>query len=269
MASTEHGEHSEHGKSGARHGGAGHRGGHGGGGGHDEHEGGAPEWLISFADNVMLMMGLFVIMLAMNMAKETMGGIGGKDEMGGAPSAEMADFVLSVREAFNNPVNINSTDPRDAALVKRLVERANRGKATEEGPSGKNNQLQGVRDESYKSISATVDFEENSPELSADAITAIANTASQIKGYQNVVDVRGHVSSHELRNDQTGGYQLAFERAMSVARELAAQGVDWSQLRVIACSDSERVSEGYYDRAAGATDRRVEVIVTGAMRSER
>src|SRR5262245_29481834 len=135
MASAEHGEHSEHGKSGGGHGGGGHRHHHGGGGGHGdgEHEG-APEWLISFADNVMLMMGLFVIMLAMNMAKVTTGGIGGEDEMGGAPSAEMADMILSIRQAFNNPVNINSTDPRDAALVKRLIERANRGKATEEGP---------------------------------------------------------------------------------------------------------------------------------------
>jgi len=266
---SEHGEHSEHAKStGGHHGGGGHH--HHGGGGHGdgEHEG-APEWLISFADNVMLMMGLFVIMLAMNMAKVTTGGIGGEDEMGGAPSAEMADFILSVREAFNNPVNINSTDPRDAALVKRLIERANRGKATEEGPSGKNNQLQGVRDADYKSISATIEFGELSAKLSEDAITSIANTAAQIKGYQNVVEIRGHVSSHEIRSDQDAGYELAFQRALAVAHELATQGVSWSQLRVIACSDSERVSEGYYDRKAGDTDRRVEIVVTGAMRSDR
>src|SRR5262245_35934857 len=98
MASAEHSEHTEHGKSGGGHhggGGGGHH--HHGGGGHGdgEHEG-APEWLISFADNVMLMMGLFVIMLAMNMAKETMGGIGGEEEFGGAPTAEMADFVLPI-----------------------------------------------------------------------------------------------------------------------------------------------------------------------------
>ena len=39
----------------------GHVGGHGGGGHDEEEEAGAPEWLISFADMVMLLMGFFVM----------------------------------------------------------------------------------------------------------------------------------------------------------------------------------------------------------------
>lgn len=49
--SGEAGHEEGHGKKG--HGG---HGGHGHGGGHEEHAG-APEWLISFADNVALLMG--------------------------------------------------------------------------------------------------------------------------------------------------------------------------------------------------------------------
>ncbi|MCL4212087.1 MAG: hypothetical protein KJZ68_15650, partial [Phycisphaerales bacterium] len=59
-----HDQSGEHGKKHAH-----KRGGHGhghGGGGHEEGHEGAPEWLISFADMVMLMMGFFVILFALN-----------------------------------------------------------------------------------------------------------------------------------------------------------------------------------------------------------
>src|SRR5215831_6049600 len=102
-----HDNHDEHEGSGGGHSGGGHSHSHGGshGGGHEEAHEGAPEWLISFADNVALMMGFFVIMLAMYMAKRTAGGIGGTEAMGG--TREM-DFVLALREAFN-PINLDST----------------------------------------------------------------------------------------------------------------------------------------------------------------
>src|SRR3954464_7316504 len=102
-------------------GGGGHGGGgHGAGGGHEEAHEGAPEWLISFADNVALMMGFFVILLAMNMKEPTAGGIGGKDKNGGAQESRMADLVIGIREAFHRPIDLNSDDPGEAALRKRI-----------------------------------------------------------------------------------------------------------------------------------------------------
>src|SRR4051812_10507126 len=100
-------------------------GGHGahgaGGGGHEEAHEGAPEWLISFADNVALMMGFFVILLAMNMKEPTSGGIGGKDKNGQPPINDaLLDFQLAMRTAFNNPVSIDSTDASEQVLVNYL-----------------------------------------------------------------------------------------------------------------------------------------------------
>src|SRR2546422_8382074 len=76
---------------------------------HEEHEG-APEWLISFADNTALMMGFFVILLAMNMkAPVAHSGIGSQDKNSG-PSPNELDFVIALRDAFN-PIDLASDNP--------------------------------------------------------------------------------------------------------------------------------------------------------------
>ncbi len=105
----------------------------GGGPGHGdthEHREGAPEWLISFADNVTLMMGFFVILLAFNMkpANKGTGGGTGEGPTGGVP-ADLVDFSVAVRSAFNNPVDLSSVDPIDLPLIRRILERRGESKA--------------------------------------------------------------------------------------------------------------------------------------------
>jgi hypothetical protein len=97
-----------------------HGGGHGGG--HEEGHEGAPEWLISFADMVMLMMGFFVIMFAMNIQpKGGNAGGGGEQSDGVAAQPDMIDFAIAVRKAFHNDVDVTSDDPRDTMLIQRIL----------------------------------------------------------------------------------------------------------------------------------------------------
>jgi hypothetical protein len=116
-----------HAKKDAGHGDDGHKkkkhGGHGGGhgGSHEEHEG-APEWLISFADMVMLMMGFFVIMFALNsQPKGGNAGGGGEQSEGVANEPDIIDFAIAVRRAFHNEVDLSSTDPKDQLLIQRIL----------------------------------------------------------------------------------------------------------------------------------------------------
>src|SRR5689334_21425744 len=109
MAEEKHGE--AHGEKSHSSGSGGHGGGGHSGPAHEEHEG-APEWLISFADDVALMMGFFVILLAMNMKSPVAAhtGVGSPEKEGGVPESQMLDFVIAMRDAFN-PIDLNSDNP--------------------------------------------------------------------------------------------------------------------------------------------------------------
>jgi flagellar motor protein MotB len=242
------------------------KGGHGahGGGGHEEGHEGAPEWLISFADNVVLMMGFFVILLAMNMAKSTVGGGGEKGEHGEAKKQEeaMLDFAIAVREAFNNPVTIDSSNPRDAALVARLRQRAGQGDARDQGVDGKQQDVQSIRPSDYRALSGSVAFADHSSELLDSSKTTIAQIARKIRGLRLIVLVRGHVSSVEAARGPEVAMKLSTERATNVCKALAAEGVAWWQLRLVACADHDRLEAHPNSKAVDKANARVEVILT-------
>ncbi len=250
-----------------KHAGGGHGRGHahaggGHGGGHEEHEG-APEWLISFADNVMLQMGFFVILLALNL-KPVLSGTGPEKGEGPAagPTPEMLDWVIAVREAFNNPVQLDSTDPKDAALVARLVERQNQGRAREPGPEGRHDAVETIRQTEYFGMGGVVPFEHNSAVLSETGRRRVAEIAGHVRGLRTILDVRGHCAAAEAFDKPDHGMQLSWERAQVVARALVEQGIGWERLRLVACGDNDRVKPQEYDKFAVEANRRVEVVAT-------
>jgi flagellar motor protein MotB len=249
-----------------------HGGGHGGGGhedegSHEEHHEGAPEWLISFADNVALMMGFFVILLAMNMSPkgDTHASKGPNDDQQGTPAKDndvaMAEFVVAVRKAFNNPVDFTSPDPRDLEIVKLLKERG-WPDVKDSAPEGDKAQVQSIRPTDYHKLSAAVPFEEGSATLSKAGQETIASAASHLRGLRLVVELRGHVSAAETAAQSDHAMKLSFDRTMAVARVLAAHGIDWKQLRLIACGDNERLRDLAYSPDEQKTNQRVEIILT-------
>lgn len=249
-------------------GGGGHSKGHGHGGGHggahEEHEG-VPEWMISFADNTALMMGLFVILLAMNMgpkATSVMGGNPSVDEALEGSNTRMLDWALGIREAFNNPVSIDSKDPREQELVKRLKQRQHPGTSTNAAPDGDAQNQQSVRPTDYTQIGGKVAFDDGSSLLTTSAKQTIAEIAEEVKGARWVVEIRGHVSPSETMRNPRRGMELSFERARSVAEQLVAQGVRWEQIRLGASGDNERTVSRTYDRQEDRGNQRVEIIMT-------
>lgn len=244
----------------ARHGGGGH-GGHSGG--HEEAHEGAPEWLISFADNVVLQMGFFVILLALTLTSMKSGaGATDSGEAGGGPTAEQLDWAIAVREAFNNPVDLHSTDPRDLLLVRRLRARRGLADADSLGQKGADHDVKSIRPSDYFGWGGTVPFAQESSVLDEAGKAALAEMLEHLRGYGSVLEIRGHASAAEAFGKADRGAGLSYERARAVAEALAAGGIDWKQLRVLACADSERIVPRAADADGHARNQRVEVVVT-------
>ncbi|MBL8746106.1 MAG: OmpA family protein [Phycisphaerae bacterium] len=260
MADEKHGDaHDDH-KSHKSHGS--HGGGHGGG--HEEAHEGAPEWLISFADNVALLMGFFVILLAMNMKEPTHGGIGGKEKHGTTTSSAnpaMLDLVISMREAFNNPIDASSTDPREALLIQRIREKKE-GDAKTKGPPGDRQEVQTVRPTDYHRIGGVVTFEEGAVAVDDAGMKTAARVAQELKGRRTIIEIRGHASLSEASNPLDKGMTLSFDRALAVAQQLRLGGLDWDQMRTVAVGAGDRVKPLARSAQEHHNNQRVEIIIT-------
>lgn len=259
MADHEHKD--EH--AGEAHAGGGHSGGHGGGhgGGHEEGHEGAPEWLISFADMVMLIMGFFVILLAMNMAKSTTGGIGGEGKMGGNDTDAMMEFVISVREAFNNPIDLQSKRPEDQPVLRYILRRGT-GQSDVNEVAGTHSSVQSLQAGEVVRTTARISFDDQSAVLSSAARVTLADAASRLKDQRWIVEVRGHVSPFEVMHNPVRARELSFERAMAAASALVDSGMKWDALRVVSCGDAQRIVPRAFDKAEDQKNQRVDLILT-------
>ena len=239
-----------------------HGGGHGGG--HEECHEGAPEWLISFADMVMLMMGFFVIMFAMNIQpKGGNAGGGGEQSDGVAAQPDMIDFAIAVRKAFHNDVDVTSDDPRDTMLIQRILasQHGGAGESKDEGTKGKDKNVQSVRTSDYFGRGTSVLFAPRTAAVSEAASKTLAEVSKQLRGQSTVIEVRGHVGASEAYGDPEAAMTLASDRALAAARRLAAGGIDWWRIRIVGAGSGERVEPFPQDAAADAKNSRVEVRV--------
>lgn len=233
---------------------------HHGHGHHEEHEEG---WIVSFADNVLLMMGFFVILLAMNMGPKATGpdADGDPGASPGEPADHMLDFAIAVREAFHNPVQMDSTRPEDQALIRRLRQRAQMGETTRPGPEGDKRNVQSVRPTDWTARAGYVEFADNASELSQAAKTILGEMAREAAGTRWMVEVRGHSSTLESWGDVKKARRLSYERAWSVGHELNMHGVRWEQIRLVSSGDHAPVTPRARNASEHTTNQRVEILI--------
>ena len=231
-------------------------------GGHDEEEeSGAPEWLISFADMVMLLMGFFVILFALNVQpKGGEAGGGGEQAEGVSTQPQELDpaMVEAIRRAFHSPLNPN--DPRDADVIRALRERGE-GDASDKGVSGDEKRVRAPRDIEYYGSGSDVVFGFREVALSQEAMRGIDEFARLHDGHRYVIEVRGHASPPEAFNRPAEGMHHGWARAKAVYGRLLEAGISADRLRMVSAGvfEPRKARVGLESRAED--DQRVELLV--------
>ena len=234
----------------------GHHGAPGGhGGGHEEEEeAGAPEWLISFADMVMLLMGFFVILFALNVQPKGGNPGGGGEENEGVAHQPLEidpEFIESVRKAFGNPLDPqNPEEPTPQPIASRRGACESRVEGTEERSLAPGHRLLRRGDHSVRAARpGRARFGAGHPEF-----------VERNQGRQNVIEIRGHADEVERQGGEKA-MQIALSRATAVATRLAAAGIEWERLRVTASGTTEPRRSGRGIDINPGENARVELLV--------
>jgi outer membrane protein OmpA-like peptidoglycan-associated protein len=240
----------------------GHGGGHGHGGGAHEEHGGVAEWLISFADNVALLMGFFVILLAMNMNKpKPAHGLGGEAKDPGGSDDTLNELVYGIRDAFHSLPSLDSKDPKDVPLLAYMARRS-RGETSTDGSLGLHKSQDSLRPSDYQAPTGSFSFEPYSTVIDSDGKERAVDLANRLRGQTFLIQVRGHTSAIEAGGGPVAALKLSYQRAQAVAELLVQSGLRWENLRLVACGDQERITPLASDRSEHKTNQRVEIIVT-------
>jgi flagellar motor protein MotB len=225
-----------------------------------------PEWIFTFADLVMLMMGFFVILWVL---KPPAGKAGE-----GQDNAHLVEVEAAIRGAFGHIPDPTSKDPIDIEMIYHNIERLrmdNPGNGAvnhrEKAPEGPDNEVTAIRMSKYASEGGKLTFDRGSPKLSDDAKQALSAIAQIIRGHRNVVLVKGHTSLDDFPPDAADALrmQLSIQRAQAAADYLISQGVAPALLRVQGCSTYEPIVEHEYTPEALQANRRVEVEATSML----
>lgn len=220
-----------------------------------------PEWIFTFADLVMLMMGFFVILWVLKPSP-------GKD--GEQPQALDLDVLAAIREAFGHVPAPDSTDPVDKYMLLKKLEQmkplrgegdGGKTKLERKGAEGDQPEVTAIRPGKQAIVGTRVLFAAGDAKLSAEALKNLSQIAELIKGLTNVMLVKGHCSLDDFGEGATEEQMmdLSLRRAKAAADHLVSKGVRAETLRVVGCSVHEPVAQRAYMPETRAMNRRVEI----------
>ncbi len=225
-----------------------------------------PEWIFTFADLVMLMMGFFVILWVLKPSPNPKSG-------GGNTNQEWVNTAAAIRDAFGYVPNPASTDPVDEQMIFQKLNglkvpdgpgKGGETKIHRQGADGTDPEVTTIRVGKQAVVGGRLLFEKKDFKLVPGTLRMVDEIAAQIRGHRNIVLVKGHTSLDDFGDEATAEQKmdLSLRRAQSVADYLTAHGVSPDILRVQGCSTFEPVMQREYTLDSQVVNRRVEVEVT-------
>jgi chemotaxis protein MotB len=227
----------------------------------DEAPAGAPEWMVTFADLMSLLLTFFVLLLSFS-------------------NMEIVKFRTmagSVRNALGLKSELALSDiPSGSKLLPHLDPKEGDGGRADEEVKG---ELREMLESSELKDIGTVDvtprgvvlrlkgdvvFDSGQAEIKSSALPFLDRLAGYIATVPNAVDVEGHTDNVPIATEfYPSNWELSAARAGRAARHLSERGVDRRRLRAVGMADTTPVTGN--DAPAGrSTNRRVEFVFLSA-----
>jgi len=232
--------------------------------------GGAPDWMVTYGDMMTLLLCFFVLIVSFSKIEPEE-----KEKF----EAAMASFKKAVGMPGEGRVPVE--DIPKMSMIQRLEtlsmkrrKQKNEASTNEEGVQGEETKVTKLRDGMQFVVGGPVLFEPGSARLTDEAKQRLDRIAELVRGYNNLVQLRGHTSRMEATRHEQSNYDsewmLSHARAKAVLEHLtsASVGLRGERFRLVAVGDREVLVERAYDTATQAPNRRVEVVVTEQLARE-
>ncbi|MCM2370435.1 OmpA/MotB family protein [Aporhodopirellula aestuarii] len=220
---------------------------------------GIPEWVVTFGDMMSLLLTFFIMLVSLSEIKE---------------EETYQALVDSMQQQFGYAKTIDAltpgkSKPRETEFaVLSTTGRAKKkdtakGGVPEKAPVGEEQHVRIVRPGQMTAVGSVVFFEVGSDRLSGEALNVLKQTAKQLRGKPQRIEVRGHVSAEFAA--RTGGTDeamlLAIRRSAAVKRFLVeTEGISSDRFRVSSAEATEPITRNSPGGKFG-NDSRVEVFM--------
>jgi chemotaxis protein MotB len=225
--------------------------------------GGAPDWMVTYGDMMTLLLCFFVLIVSFSTIDPK-------------KKHKYEAAVQSIKEALGMPGH--GKVPADAVPKMSMIsmleqvqtereKHENEASTTEKGVQGEDTKVTKIRDGMQFTVGGPVMFEPGSAKLTSQAKAQLKRTAELMRGYNNLIQLRGHTASMELASRPESPHEtlwaLSHARAQAVMGYLTDPpiGLRADRFRLVAVADREPMVQRAYDDRKKAPNRRVEVVV--------
>ncbi len=212
---------------------------------------GAPEWMVSYADMITILMSFFVVMFSM---------AGSKDPKKEEP------IMMSLRRQFGRFVGLPSNQyvPSSSVLTEHamLIKPAPRKDGKKDGLLGDQPRVSTIRAGDQETLGGVIFFDTGVSELNDEQRHQLQIAAREMAGKPQKIEIRGHTIGRPARTDGKlrDNWDLAYERCYKTMQYLVASGIDSRRIRIGVAAQFEPVYAGR-DPLQIEKNERVEVFM--------
>jgi chemotaxis protein MotB len=224
-----------------------------------ECEEGLPEWIMSYADMITILMAFFVVMYSM---------------AGGPKDKQKEEAVFkSLREQFGPKwpgmasIGSGAFVGKNSILAKLVTANAAKqnkktGGSDVRAPLGDHPRVHTLRSGEQAVVGGILYFPESGSEITKDHLKQLQLANEEISGKAQKIEIRGHTSRRPVPKGSPyrDNWDLAYARCRHTMEQLVALGIDPKRIRMSVAADNEPLS-GRVDPLARSQNSRVEVFM--------